>query len=139
MTKPAFSKSRAELKRALTPEQYAVAFEEGTERPFRGPWWDEKRPGDYHCVVCGTHLWSATDKYDSGSGWPSFTKPVDPDRIGTKTDMKLGHARTEVHCATCGAHMGHVFDDGPPPGGLRYCINGVVLDFRPRSPEAGSD
>jgi len=130
---PNFTKTREQLRQDLTSAQYAVAFEEGTERAFSGPWWDEKRTGAYHCVVCDTHLWSSGDKYDSGSGWPSFTQPVDAALVGVTTDHKLGYARTEVHCATCSAHMGHVFEDGPEPTGLRYCINGTILDFRPGS------
>ncbi len=121
--------TREELREKLTPEQYAIAVEEGTERAFTGPWLDEKREGVYRCVVCGEPLWSSTSKYDSGSGWPSFTRPIEPSAVETKTDHKIGLPRTEVHCASCGAHMGHVFDDGPGLEGKRYCINGTVLDF----------
>lgn len=116
-------------KKDLTPEQKAIAFREATERAFTGPWLNEKREGVYRCVVCDAPLWSSDAKYDSGSGWPSFTRPIEAGAVETKTDYKIGVARTEVHCANCGAHMGHVFDDGPGPAGKRYCINGSVLDF----------
>lgn len=125
MTNPDKTKRRQEL----TPQQRAIAFEEATERPFTGPWLDEKRAGVYRCAVCDTQLWSSEAKYDSGSGWPSFTRPIGDAAVETKTDFKIGAPRTEVHCANCGAHMGHVFDDGPGPEGKRYCINGSVLDF----------
>ncbi len=118
---------------ALTPEQRAIAFEAATERAFTGPWLNEKRTGVYRCVVCETPLWGSDAKYDSGSGWPSFTHPIEGGAVGTKTDYKIGVARTEVHCAKCGAHMGHVFDDGPGPEGKRYCVNGRVLDFEAAS------
>jgi peptide-methionine (R)-S-oxide reductase len=116
-------------KKDLTPEQKAIAFHEATERAFTGPWLNEKREGVYRCVVCDAPLWNSEAKYDSGSGWPSFTRPIDKAAVETKTDYKIGVARTEVHCANCGAHMGHVFDDGPGPDGKRYCINGTVLGF----------
>ena len=133
------TKSRDQLKDELSPEQFAIAFEEATERAFTGPWLDEKRAGVYRCVACGEALWSSKDKYDSGSGWPSFTQPLEGESVGTKTDVKIGLPRTEVHCANCGAHMGHVFDDGPGPDGKRYCINGNVLDFEARSEDAKDD
>lgn len=122
-------KSAKAAGRPLTPTQQAIAFREATERPFTGPWLNEKRSGVYRCVVCETNLWSSEAKFDSGSGWPSFTRPISDAAVATKTDFKIGVPRTEVHCANCGAHMGHVFDDGPGPGGKRYCINGSVLDF----------
>jgi peptide-methionine (R)-S-oxide reductase len=116
-------------KKELTAEQKAIAFREATERAFTGPWLNEKREGVYRCVVCDAPLWGSDAKYDSGSGWPSFTRPIRTGAVETKTDYKIGVPRTEVHCANCGAHMGHVFDDGPGPEGQRYCINGSVLDF----------
>jgi peptide-methionine (R)-S-oxide reductase len=125
MTKSDKTKRRDDL----TPEQHAIAFEEATERAFTGPWLDEKREGVYRCVVCDAPLWASEAKFDSGSGWPSFSRPVEAGAVETKTDFKIGAPRTEVHCAKCGAHMGHVFDDGPGPEGKRYCINGSVLDF----------
>lgn len=124
-------KTDSEWRAVLTPEQYVVARKEGTERAFTSPYNDEKRSGVYHCVGCGTALWSSEHKFDSGTGWPSYYQPINPQAIGTKTDWKLLYPRTECHCATCGAHQGHVFTDGPPPTGQRWCINGVVLVFRP--------
>jgi peptide-methionine (R)-S-oxide reductase len=124
-------KTDAEWRRILTPEQYRVAFQEGTERAFTSRLNEEKRRGVYHCIACDTPLWSSEHKFDSGTGWPSYWQPINASAIGTKTDWKLLYPRTECHCTTCGAHQGHVFPDGPPPTGQRWCINGVVLRFRP--------
>lgn len=125
-------RSDAEWRERLTDEQYRVGVKEGTERAFSaGNFNDEKRDGVYHCVGCGTALWSSEHKFDSGTGWPSYWRPVSDGVVVTKTDFKLILPRTECHCAVCGLHMGHVFKDGPPPTGERWCINGVVLDFRP--------
>lgn len=122
----------AEWKEILTPEQYRVGVKEGTERAFTpGNLNDEKRQGLFHCVGCNTALWSSEHKFESGTGWPSFFKPVDEGVVDTKSDNKLFMRRTECHCAVCGLHMGHVFNDGPPPTGERWCINGVVLNFIP--------
>ncbi len=120
----------AHLRAALSPATEAIAFAEGTEPAFSHPLNSEKRDGTYHCAVCGQAAFTAANKYESGSGWPSFWQPAAPGAIETKTDYKLRYPRTEIHCANCGAHMGHVFPDGPPPTGERYCTNGGVLDFR---------
>lgn len=126
------TRTDSEWRELLTPEQYQVGVKEGTERAFSpGNFEGEKRDGLYHCVGCGTALWSSEHKFESGTGWPSYFQPVSPELIDTKTDFKLILPRTECHCATCGLHMGHVFKDGPPPTGQRWCINGVVLEFRP--------
>lgn len=115
----------------LTPEQKNIAVSCATEAPFSGPWLDEKRAGLYHCISCDAPLFSSAHKYDSGSGWPSFFDCIAPDALGQNRDHNLGMVRIEIHCAMCNAHMGHVFDDGPAPTGLRYCVNGTVLNFKP--------
>jgi peptide-methionine (R)-S-oxide reductase len=124
------SYSDAEWRRRLTSAQYAVLREESTERAFTSPLNDEHREGIFVCAGCANELFSSETKYDSGTGWPSFYRPL-PGAIGQKIDHKLGYPRTEVHCADCGGHQGHVFRDGPRPTGLRYCINGLAMNFRP--------
>ncbi|AGA31989.1 Peptide methionine sulfoxide reductase MsrB [Thioalkalivibrio nitratireducens DSM 14787] len=125
--------SDAEWRQRLTPEQYRIAREGGTEPAFTGQYHDHKAPGRYHCVGCGAELFRSTDKYNSGSGWPSFTAPASRDAVSEHRDMSHGMLRTEVRCGRCQAHLGHVFPDGPAPTGLRYCINSSVLQFE-RSP-----
>ena len=122
-------------KKVLTPVQYNVTREEGTERAFTGQFWDYKDKGVYTCSNCGQHLFDSETKYKSGTGWPSFYQPIKPDAVGEKKDSKFGMVRVEVHCSRCGAHLGHVFKDGPEPTGLRYCMNSVSLNFLPKSQE----
>ncbi len=131
---PAFgfevTKSDAEWKKLLSPAAYDVLRHEGTERPYTSPLNNEKRDGIFACAGCGLDLYASSTKYESHTGWPSFWRPL-PNAIGTSTDRKIGVVRIEVHCRRCGGHLGHVFDDGPPPTGKRYCMNGVAMRFKP--------
>jgi peptide-methionine (R)-S-oxide reductase len=124
-------KTEAEWKRALTPEQFRVLREKGTERAYTGRYWNHHEPGRYRCAGCGQELFDSTTKFDSGCGWPSFTTPAATNQVTTREDHSLSMERTEVLCSRCGGHLGHVFPDGPAPTGLRYCINSVSLEFEP--------
>ncbi len=126
--RPRVDKSDAEWRAELTPEQYRVTRKHGTERAFTGPYWNDKSPGLYTCICCGAPLFDAGTKYDSGTGWPSFYAPVSEDAVSEHQDRSLFMRRTEVRCASCDAHLGHVFPDGPQPTGLRYCMNGTALN-----------
>jgi methionine-R-sulfoxide reductase len=138
LTEPVFkvAKTDDEWRAILTPEQFEVTRRQGTEAPFTGQYWDHKEQGTYKCVCCGATLFVSDTKYDSGCGWPSFFAPADPKNLRTREDPKFGIVRIEVRCNHCGAHLGHVFDDGPQPTGQRYCMNSAALKFEKQPAEA---
>jgi peptide-methionine (R)-S-oxide reductase len=131
MNQPQVKLTDTEWRQRLTPEQYHVLREAGTERAFTGEYWNSKEPGHYLCAGCGAELFDAADKFDSGTGWPSFTRPRSEDGVETEDDRSYGMVRTEVRCSRCGGHLGHVFPDGPGPDGLRYCMNSAALKHQP--------
>src|ERR1700687_3709935 len=126
------NKSDEEWQEVLSPQQYAVCRLKGTEPAFTRASWNPHAPGVYRCVACSAALFSSDAKFDSGTGWPSFSAPLSPDTVATEEDTSHSMRRTEVHCATCGSHLGHIFTDGPQPTGLRYCLNSICLDFVPK-------
>ncbi len=136
MQKPKVKFSSEELKRKLSPESYHVTQEKGTEAPFTGDYYSSKENGTYTCIVCGTKLFLSDTKYDSGCGWPSFFAPADKTTIAETNDISHGMERIEVTCATCGAHLGHLFSDGPKPTGMRYCINSAALNFKKKTTDS---
>ncbi|MBD3342409.1 MAG: peptide-methionine (R)-S-oxide reductase MsrB [Candidatus Lokiarchaeota archaeon] len=121
--------NKSEWKEKLTKDQYRVLRQKGTERPFTGKYWDNKKKGTYYCAGCGNPLFDSKTKFQSGTGWPSFYKPINEDNVEEESDSSYGMKRTEILCKKCGGHLGHVFNDGPKPTGLRYCINSISLDF----------
>ena len=129
--RPKVIKSDAEWREQLTPEQYRITRQQGTERPFTGPFWDSRELGTYSCVGCGTPLFRSDTKFDAGCGWPSFFEAIEPGVVREIEDRSHGMRRVEIRCASCDAHLGHVFPDGPKPTGLRYCMNGHAMSFRP--------
>ncbi len=130
---PKITKTDAEWREQLTPEQYRILREHGTERAFTGPYWNSTEKGLYRCAACQEALFISDTKFDAGCGWPSYFEPVKPDAVTEHRDISHGMVRTEIRCANCGGHLGHVFPDGPPPTGLRYCINGHSMVFEPQA------
>ena len=130
-------KSAREWAEQLTPEEYRIAREKGTERAFTGKYWNSKEQGIYRCVCCGQELFASDAKFDSGTGWPSFFQPLSDESVETETDSSHGMRRTEVHCSRCDAHLGHLFEDGPRPTGLRYCLNSASLKLDPNAGDSG--